>query len=360
MGVRNMLRRLIAVGLFLALLFLPVCSVGAAMAVLTELRSCKRIFAYSGRENAYFFGFSGDALVSERVLPGRLTRTLRVNGGIIAVCHDEACVSALYRVTGGFRVASLHMNDGVCKDMAVGEGYEVQASSFAAADGEAFVIVVINGTAAVLGTDGQRSHIYRFACNPDRLFVSDNRACVVLDDGSSYVLSGGRSVQQTVSPSQTEGTPGSGTLTAHTDIRTAVLRPDYTCMLSDAEQEQPLQSEPSAACVINGCVTVTAGTTVAALKQAYGVLSVFTQNGSEASGVLKTGFNVSVSGTVYPVAVTGDLDGSGTVSSRDIAALMTYIAGGSILTGCYAGAADVNGDGALNNRDLVLLVRTAG
>ena len=48
-----MLRRLIAVGLFLALLFLPVCSVGAAMAVLTELRSCKRIFAYSGRENAY-------------------------------------------------------------------------------------------------------------------------------------------------------------------------------------------------------------------------------------------------------------------------------------------------------------------
>ena len=81
-----MLRRLIAVGLFLALLFLPVCSVGAAMAVLTELRSCKRIFAYSGRENAYFFGFSGDALVSERVLPGRLTRTLRVNGGLQGCC----------------------------------------------------------------------------------------------------------------------------------------------------------------------------------------------------------------------------------------------------------------------------------
>ena len=360
MGVRNMLRRLIAVGLFLALLFLPVCSVGAAMAVLTELRSCKRIFAYSGRENAYFFGFSGDALVSERVLPGRLTRTLRVNGGIIAVCHDEACVSALYRVTDGFRVASLRMSDGVCKDVAVGEGYEVQASSFAAADGEAFVIVVTNGIAVVSGTDGQHCHLYRFASNPDRLFVSDNRACVVLDDGSSYVLGGGRSVQQTASPSQTEGTPGSGTLTAHTDTRTAVLRPDYTCMFSDAEQERPAQPEPGAACVINGCVTVSAGTTVASLKQAYGALSVVSKNGSEASGVLKTGYNVSLSGAVYPVVVTGDLDGSGTVSSRDTAALMSYFAGSGSLTGCYAGAADVDGDGALDNRDLVLLARTAG
>ena len=96
------------------------------------------------------------------------------------------------------------------------------------------------------------------------------------------------------------------------------------------------------------------------MKQAYGALSVVSKNGSEASGVLKTGYNVSLSGAVYPVVVTGDLDGSGTVSSRDTAALMSYFAGSGSLTGCYAGAADVDGDGALDNRDLVLLARTAG
>lgn len=354
-----MVRRLIAAGLSLALLFLSVCGAGAAVTELSALRGCKRIFAYSGRENAYFFGFSGDVLVSESVVPYHRTRTLRVGGGIVAVCHDEVCAGALYRVTGGFRAASLRMSDGVCTDMAVGEGYEVQASSFAAADGEAFVIVVTNGTAAVLGTDGQRRHIYRFGYNPDRLFVSDNRACVALDNGSVYVLGGGSSVLQNAVSSQTEGTPGNGTLTAHTDTRTAVLRPDYTCVLSDAEQEQSGQTDSGTLRVTDGYVTVTAGTTVAALKQASSSLSVYSQSGSEVSGVLKTGYTASVSGVAYPVAVTGDLDGSGTVSSRDTDALMTYFAGSGSLTGCYAKAADVNGDGVLNNCDLVLLARTA-
>lgn len=355
-----MFRRLTVAVLSLALLVLPVYSAGAATAELSALRGCKRIFAYSGRENAYFFGFSGAVLVSERVLPGRLTRTLRVGGGIIAVCHDEACVSALYHVTGGYRVASLRMSDGVCTDMAVGEGYEVQASSFAAAEGEAFVIVVTNGTAAVLGADGVNRRIYRFAYNPDRLFVSEGRACVRLDDGSVYVLGGGSSVLRNAAPSQTEGTPGSGELTAHTDTQTAVLRPDFVCVLSDTEQEQPAQTAPVALPVTDGYVAVTAGTTVAALKRASGGLSVYDQSGGEASGALRTGYAVSVSGVTYPVAVTGDTDGSGTVSSRDTAALMAFFAGSGSLTGCYAKAADLNGDGALNNCDLVLLARAGG
>ena len=51
----------------------------------------------------------------------------------------------------------------------------------------------------------------------------------------------------------------------------------------------------------------------------------------------------------------GDLNASGTVNSRDIKLFMEHLVGNSTLTGVFAIAADWNGDGNLDNRDLVLL-----
>ena len=353
-----MRRTLTAAGLSLALLLLSFGWAGAVTAELSALRACKRIFSYSGRDNAYFFGFEDAVLVSERVLPDRLTRTVRVQGGIVTACHDEGSAYALYRATGGFRVMGMRMSDGACTDIAVGEGYELQPSSFAAAGGEAFVIAVTDGVSVVAGTDGQRRHLYRFDSNIDRLFVSDDRACARLDNGSVYVLGGGSAVRQNASSSVAEGFSSDGTLTAHTDTQTAVLRRDFVCILPDREQEQPAQPSGKAFLRADGWLRVTAGTTVAALKQAYADLTaVYNESGGEASGVLKTGYTALVSGKTCPVAVTGDLDGTGTVSSRDVTALMAYFAGSGSLTDSGVKAADFNGDGTVNNIDLVLLAR---
>lgn len=353
-----MCRRLTIAGLSLALFLLAFGRANAAAPELSALRTCKRIFSYSGKENAYFFGFEDAALTSARVLPDRITRTVRVSGSIITACHDEYCAYVLYRATGGFRVTGMRMSDGVCTDIAVGDGYEVQASSFAAAGGEAFVIAVTGGVSFVAGTDGKSRAVYRFDSNIDRLFVSNNRAFARLDNGSVYVLGGGSSVRQNASSSVAEGFSADGTLTACTDTQTAVLRCDFVCLLPDSEPVQPAQPSGGTVLTADSYVQVTAGTTVAALKKACANLTVvYNETGSEASGVLRTGYSALVSGKAYPVAVTGDLDGSGTVSSRDVTALMDCFVGSGSLTACCAKAADVNGDGVVNNRDLVLLVR---
>ena len=91
------------------------------------------------------------------------------------------------------------------------------------------------------------------------------------------------------------------------------------------------------------------------------VLAVTDADGNNVgSGKLRTGYAAQLISETVLLAVTGDLDGSGTVSGRDIAALMAYLAGGSSLTACMSCAADMNGDGSLDNCDLVLMARVAG
>ena len=71
---------------------------------------------------------------------------------------------------------------------------------------------------------------------------------------------------------------------------------------------------------------------------------------------LKTVFIVKF----YELAVRGDISLSGTVNSRDIKALMSYLTDSDILTGCRLKAADLNADNVVNTQDLVLLARECG
>ena len=109
-----------------------------------------------------------------------------------------------------------------------------------------------------------------------------------------------------------------------------------------------------------GWLTVTAGTTVAQLKRTRGDVSAVTDGSGAAvtGGALRTGYWVYGDGWQCIIVVTGDVDGSGTVTSLDVQALMRYLTGCS-LAECGRRAADLNGDGAADSRDLVLLARRA-
>ncbi|MBE6730310.1 MAG: hypothetical protein E7564_01325 [Ruminococcaceae bacterium] len=93
---------------------------------------------------------------------------------------------------------------------------------------------------------------------------------------------------------------------------------------------------------------------VSALKKTYG-LTVYNKNGSEASGDIRTGMYTNINSVTYTLCVTGDTNGSGTVNSSDMSAVLKHISGRSALSGVYFTAADIDANGKLNTYDLYLL-----
>lgn len=69
---------------------------------------------------------------------------------------------------------------------------------------------------------------------------------------------------------------------------------------------------------------------------------------------------LSLDGTLYTVAVRGDVSGSGTVNSADVRLLQQYLAGDKELGAAACLAADLNGDGEATAADLVLLAAQIG
>ncbi len=59
-----------------------------------------------------------------------------------------------------------------------------------------------------------------------------------------------------------------------------------------------------------------------------------------------------------PLVVYGDLDGESGVTSADVTTLAEHLAHVRIFTGAYLEAADVNHDGEVNTKDLLLLIRS--
>ena len=358
-----MLKRLLSALLSLALTALsvrPICA--EAVFSLCELANCRVVRAYSGCGSAYFYGFSGGMLVSSRVIPDAVTRTVSVSGSILSACHDDSHACALVRAgLKEYRAVVLDMDSGAWTEQPIDGSFAVQHSSVAYADGEFLVIAVSDGVSYVHGCCADRSYDYRFPANIDGLFVRDNAAYARLDGGAVWRLGGGTSSFCADGAAQTAETLSSaGTLTVCADGMTAVLHADCTCTVSggEAPQEVPQTSVSQTGDIL----TVACGTTVSGFKTAHAdVLAVTDADGNNVgSGKLRTGYAAQLISETVLLAVTGDLDGSGTVSGRDTAALMQYFAGGSSLTACMSRAADMNGDGSLDNCDLVLMARAAG
>lgn len=74
-------------------------------------------------------------------------------------------------------------------------------------------------------------------------------------------------------------------------------------------------------------------------------------------GFIRTGYIAEISDKKYPVAVTGDVTGTGVIDSSDVYLLMDSFTGEAELIGAYKKAADYNLDGCVDNKDLLLISR---
>ena len=167
-------------------------------------------------------------------------------------------------------------------------------------------------------------------------------------------------------------------LFAAANEKTAVLDGDYSCSVYDniktdavpADNENDKQYEPPEAAreypelnIIGGCVAgIAAGTTVRGLCGSYPqITSVYDGSGGRVtSGKLKSGYSVQTDSGSFFVAVRGDLNGTASVNSADVKALSEYVISDKSLDGCFFVAADMNGDNAVDTRDLLLLARECG
>lgn len=327
-------------------LFLLFSVNASAAATLHELANCRKTFSYSGSAAAYFYGFYGSTLVSSRVLPDTMTRTVTVPGNILCACHDDDNAYALYKESlHTFRVVQMNMHSGACAHTTVAENRTVQHTSIAAGGGELFVIVVENSRSFVLGQLGHAEYPYRFSHNIDRLFVSDNTAYARTDGGAVYRIGNGQAASVSgVAPNDSATTVCAGG-------QTATLQADFTCTVHTG----------SAAQSDGNTLTVAAGTTVRQLQTQYPSLTaVYNAEGHPVdSGTVHTGYSVQMGGSVYLLAVAGDVNGNGAVNSADADALMQHLIGSAALPPIAAVAADINKDGSVDHRDLVLLARAA-
>ena len=78
---------------------------------------------------------------------------------------------------------------------------------------------------------------------------------------------------------------------------------------------------------------------------------------SAATGELKTGESIKVGNNSYTVAVLGDINGDGTIDSRDSLRILKYQVGKYTLNNEELLAADINGDGTIDSRDSLRILK---
>ncbi len=110
----------------------------------------------------------------------------------------------------------------------------------------------------------------------------------------------------------------------------------------------------------NSYLFIEQGTTVAKLYQGLGIsnedLTVYKTNSAVLSqGKLGTGMKASFDGKTYTVIIYGELTGEGNINSRDLKLLMKHLTGEKILNKTQELSADINKDGKLCTKDLLLL-----
>ena len=395
-----MSKRLISCAISVVLLIVSFTTAAADNAVkLRELSDCVKVFAYSGKDSAYFYGFNSQTLCSVRVIPDVLTRTVNVNGTILSVCHDDSNAYALYKNgQNAYCIMQMNMNSGDCSWFQIAQENTVQHSSIAACNGEVMVITSKGTDILTSAQNGNSSYTYSFPSGVKELFVNDNNAYALINDGSLYRI-GSRSKTYSANLSVLSGfsnagcgwmfTSGGALVSVngereyiHADAavklngktvqrnsvrllacaldRAAALKNDYSLEYtgSDGRSQEEGASDKSKL-KSGGIAVLEEGITVSKLKSIYSnVTGVYAANGEViSSGALRTGYTAMLESGSCQIAVLGDINGSGTVNSADTKLLMRFFTGSASLNDCEITAADCNKDGIADNRDLVLLSR---
>ena len=369
-----------------------------------SLARCSKVYAYSGSSAAYFYGYCGNTLISQRVIPDVISRSFEVSGRLRAVCHDEKNAYALYeRSDSSVGVLQMNMDSGSCVNSNLVTGYKINPTSFAVAGGETFLIDCGGAVSCAVGFRGEKTNRYAFSQNVEQLFVNAGSAYVKTVGGEVYRIGGGSAVRcltvpvykkaenagfgyvragdgiyslddgnrRVDKPNTVMTADGafeySGIAAAAAGGKTAVLRTDFSCaVISSASEGAAPQQAPENNTLSKlraGEIKVlTSETTVAAFLKMYPEVSaVYGENGSaDFGGKIKTGCRAAVSGGECTLAVRGDLNSNGAVNSADVKALMEHFASGTELSAGVSAAADFNSDGAVDNRDLVLLAQSIG
>ncbi len=110
----------------------------------------------------------------------------------------------------------------------------------------------------------------------------------------------------------------------------------------------------------NGIICgVESGTTVSEFKKLFSYsVTVYDSDGDKVtSGKMKSGYSSDCYGEVYYISVTGDLTGEGNLKSNDVSALMSELVDKIDLNSVFKASADYNFDGAVDNKDLILISR---
>ena len=370
---------------------------------LNDLAACRRVFAYSGDSSAYFYGFYGKNLCSVRVFPEKTTFKAVAEGSVLAMCHDEETACALYK-TGEdkYGAALLNVKSGQCVCRKLETGEAVQFTSIAFSNGEVFVITVEKGQTFVTGCAEDGKYKYRFSADVRQLFVNNSLAYAITEDDSIYRLSRGSKTfcrtlpeggmvenagcgyvysskgalvslsggaeypraKHAVASGGVTYTDNKAMLLAAVGNNAAILSKDHVCEIKDIGQtEKPESSEkPYALQKINGSFFICdAETSVAAFTKAHPeVVELLDKYGGKVTkGKIKTGYYAVTAERKAEIAVKGDLNGNAYANNEDARVLMRFLLDSRNLSECEKAAADMNGDGAIDNRDLVLLARAA-
>ena len=361
-----------------------------------ELNHCRKIAAFSGNSSAFFYGCQGNTLYSFRVLPTQETQYVTPDSAICALSHDEYNAYALCRDDNKrYSVCRMNIKSGNCTTSRLNLNCRLY-NLFAAANGEMFVVTDGQAFSHVVGIHGNSTCTYEFSGNIKDLFVNGGSVYALIQTGEVYRLKSGVktyccSVGQH-SHCYNAGTgyiysddgrlisldgsapdekvsafsakvngivvrPGNVRLFASARDRYAVMYQNGSCAIETAAAQAVGTSK--AVPVTGDVLRTTAGTTVSALKSAYpSTTAVYSNTGaSVTSGLLKTGYAADISGKRYEIIVPGDVNADGKISSSDVAALMKYYVGSGGLADEKQKAADYNGDGSADNKDLLLIAR---
>lgn len=365
-----------------------------ASMTLNDLRSCKHIAA-CGNNAAYFYGYTNTSLVSVRVSDEYRTSCVYIDGVIRAATHSGCFTYALVSVSrSNYNVIRLNADNGTYDVISLHTDSAIDSESIAANNREVFLLSSNGVYRSVISFDfdGYMQHSYSLSLGAVCLFSNGTDAYALAGTGDIFRFSGEKTVYcaavahhaqisdagegtihadgKLVSLNNGNTIPcdsklaamgANGVVTSDTGLllttaeaKTFLLNNDYSCTTSE-QKTHIVYNDSSSARHAEQPLTFYVGTTIEQLKKMFPDIQTVTDaDGNEvSSGKLRTNYRTGS----FCIIVLGDLDGSGTLSSRDTKAMLRHQVGSQSLRGAFLEAADFNRDGNTDNRDLLLMAK---